>query len=61
MLLGLTVDLSLQMVQSYGDLLFQIGMADTLERMYISQHTTKIVQYIQNNQFIEALQVSLKL
>ena len=45
------------MVQSYGDLLFQIGMADTLEHMYISQQTSMIVEYIKNSQFAQAREV----
>ena len=47
------------MVNSYGDLLYQIGMADTLEHTYISQQTAMIVEHIQNNQFALAKQVIL--
>ena len=46
------------MITEYGNLLYNLGLADYNEAQYINDEMNKAVQYIQNEQYLQAAAVS---
>ena len=46
------------MITEYGNLLYNLGLADNNEAQYINDEMNRAVQYIQNEQYRQAAAVS---